>query len=273
MTNDLAFIALLAILGLAFGSFANVVIWRLPRGESLSTPASHCPSCETPIAWHDNVPIVSWLVLRGRCRHCSASIAVRYPLVEAGTAALWVAAGVAFGPTAQCITAAVFFYVLLLLAAIDLDTMRLPNRLVAVLAGIGLAGAVISEFSQVKLAPLAPATLFGGSPLASAVLGAVLAVVLTGGMAGAYHAIRGIQGFGMGDIKLLGAMGLFLGPYVLLALFFGSILGAVAGIAATRSSGSVLTKFPFGPYLAAGGVVTALVGAPLWGWYLGVLAG
>ncbi len=255
----------MTLFGLLFGSFANVVIWRVPRGESIARPGSHCPACDTPIAWYDNVPIVSWLVLRGRCRHCHEPIAVRYLLVEAVSGLLFGLAVLRFGATAQASVAAACFWLLLVLAAIDLDHMRLPNVLVALLAGIAALGAIASQMFDIALIPL---TYAGAShPLALALIGAALGIGLSGGVAALYGAVRRRRGLGMGDIKLLGALGLLLGPYVLLALFAGSILGLVAGLVAARGSRPSETRIPFGPWLALGGILVTLVGPAVWSWY------
>jgi len=264
----------LGLFGLLFGSFANVLIWRFPRGESVASPGSHCPVCEHPIRWYDNVPLVSWLVLRGRCRDCATPISPRYPLVELLSGLLWAAAGVRFGPSVQSLACVVLFYTLLVLTFIDLDTFRLPNAIVATLAIAGLFGAVASQLSGVPIAPLAAAgTGLLAQPLVSALLGASLGAGISGGIAGLYGLLRGRTGLGAGDVKLLGAMGLFLGPYVVLALFVGSVAGAVGGlIDAARSGESASThRVPFGPYLAFGGVVTALTGPAAWAWYLSLL--
>ena len=143
------------LFGLLFGSFANVVIWRLPRGESLSTPGSHCPSCETAIGWRDNVPVLSWVMLRGRCRSCAAPISARYPLVELTSGVLWLAMWAVFGPSLALGFAIAFVYLLMILSFIDLDTMRLPNQLVALLAVIGVAGVVVAQITGVLGGPAA----------------------------------------------------------------------------------------------------------------------
>ena len=267
---DALFLTALAVFGLVFGSFANVVIWRFPRGESLSHPDSHCPECNTPIIWRDNIPVLSWMLLRGRCRACDARISARYPLVELTSGALWVAAGLRFGMTAQAAWAVIFFYLLLILAFIDLDTMRLPNPLVMLLAATGLVGAVAAQVLNAAVVPLLGGALLGPSPIIAALLGALVcslpALVLSVLMA----AILKRPALGMGDVKLLGVIGIYLGAYGLLALFVGSLLGAVYGVAAgSRSSGR---QFPFGPALAAGAVIVALFGQQMWGWYLSLLA-
>jgi len=272
VTDSLAqilWLALLGVLGLVFGSFANVVIWRFPRGESLSSPPSHCPRCGHPIRWRDNIPVVSWLLLRGRCRDCGEPISARYPLVEAASGLLWVLAGVLYGISAQTGVAVFLFYLLLVLSMVDLDTMRLPNPLVALLASAGVAGVLISQVAGIPAAPLTPSSW---APLPAALIGAALGAGVSLAVASAYRAVRKATGFGMGDVKLLGALGLYFGAYVLMVLFFGSLIGAVAGIIFAASSKESLRRkrMPFGPMLALGAVVTAVFGPALWSWYLGL---
>jgi len=262
------------VFGLLFGSFANVVIWRFPRGENLSHPGSHCPVCDTPIAWYDNVPVVSWLVLRRRCRRCGTAIPWRYPAVELLSALLWVLAAYLFGPTVQTAAAIFFFYMLLILSFIDLDLRRLPNGLVGLLFGVGVVGVLISQLTSVAVLPL----LNGGDgvlgqPVVAASLGALTAAGVTLGIALVYERVRGQQGSGMGDVKLLAAIGLYLGLYALLALFLANVIGAVWGIVAARSKDASLREVsvPFGPFLAIASVVVAAFGAGAWSWYLGLL--
>ncbi len=262
------------LFGLLFGSFGNVVIWRLPRGESLSVPASHCPECNTPIAWHDNVPLVSWLVLLGRCRSCGSPISVRYPAVELMSGLLWMAAAIHFGLSWQTAVCIVFFYVLLLLAFIDIDTMRLPNQLVGLLAIIGAGSLAITQFTDITAAPLMP---LGQGLLSIPVVYALFGALISAGsvllIALIYSRVRGIEGFGMGDIKLLAVMGLFLGPYTLLVLLLGSVFGALYGVVASRGHDEGMRhKFPFGPFLALAAVVVTLAGVPFVAWYAGLLA-
>lgn len=261
------FLFALAGFGLLFGSFANVVIWRFPRGESLTSPPSHCPNCSAPIAWYDNVPVVSWFVLRGRCRSCGARISARYPLVEVSSGLLWVLAGLVFGMTGSAGFAVVLFYVLLILTFIDIDHKRLPNVLVGALGVVGLIGVIISQFTRVPLVPLvgiAGSGLFSQPWLVAAsglVLGGGVSLLITA----LYGMLRGKAGLGMGDVKLLGVLGLFLGPYVLMVLMVGSILGAVYGLCTSRRGGDLRSaRIPFGPFLAAGAVLTAAVGPGLW---------
>ena len=260
----------LGVFGLIFGSFANVLVWRVPRGESVVSPGSHCPACGHAIRPFDNVPFVSWMLLRARCRDCGAPIHWRYPLVELLSAVLWVLAGVVFGPTPRALVAVVLFYLLLVLSFIDLDVMRLPNVLVATVAGVGLAAAVASEATGVRLAPLLPPIPLGwlARPLPSALAGVALGAGLVGAIGAAYALVRHRAGFGMGDLKLAAAAGPFLGPYVLLALMFGSFFAVIGGVALALSKGEGPVgqrRFPFGPFLALGIVLTAVAGPTLHG--------
>lgn len=218
--------------GLVFGSFANVVIWRFPRGENLSHPDSHCPVCETPILWRDNIPVVSWLLLRGRCRSCGVPISPRYPIVELMSGALWVLAGLRFGMSAQTGFAVAFFYILLLLSWIDLDTMHLPNKLVGLLAVIGLAGAVFAQFSGIAAVPLIGQSLgWMTGPLPMAIGGALISAGPALLLSVVMGAILRRPALGMGDVKLLGVIGLFLGGYGVMSFFVGSMVGVVYSLA------------------------------------------
>lgn len=252
------------VLGSVFGSFANVVIWRLPRGESLVSPGSHCPQCDAPINWYDNVPVLSWLVLRGRCRACGGPISWRYPAVELASGALWAAAVLAWGVSLRALFGIALFYLSLILSAIDLDYRRLPNALVAALAAFGVLGIGLAVLGI----PACP--LVGSAAGPRAATSAVLGLLLGGGVplvaALVYERLRGRAGLGMGDVKLLAAYGLYLGPYVLMALFIGSLVGAVVGIA--RKGRARDAAIPFGPFLALGATVTALWGEPLLAAYL-----
>ncbi len=301
------FLVVLGVFGLLFGSFANVVIWRFPRGESLSHPGSHCPNCGHAVRWWDNIPVASWIVLRARCRDCGEPISIRYPAVELLSCALWVAAGAEFGFSLLTAWAVFFFYILLILAFIDLDLRRLPNALVALLAAAGALGAVVWQVTGVPAAPLVGAAEgWLASPIVAAAAGALAGAGLAGAIALVYALLRGRKGMGMGDVKLLGAMGLFMGLYVLLAFFLGNLLGALAAVAVAAwrrrqpagphgpalvfdedegsgpsaeprpaNGGSDMrhdpAAIPFGPFLAMAGVLTVLWGPAIWAWYLGLL--
>lgn len=260
------------LFGLLFGSFANVVIWRVPRGESIVSPGSHCPGCNKPIVWYDNIPVLSWLLLKGRCRACGQPISARYPIIEAASGVLFVTAAIVFGPTARGAFAAWFFWFLLVLTAIDIDCMRLPNPLVGALAILGVLGILYASMAGEAAVPLVGVAREGSfaSPAASAALGVALGAGLSLAVATAYGALRGKSGLGMGDVKLLGALGIFLGPYVLVALFLASVAGAIFGVLASRGGRLAEKRIPFGPWLALGGLMTAITGPAIVGWYLRV---
>jgi leader peptidase (prepilin peptidase)/N-methyltransferase len=236
------------MLGLAFGSFLNVVAYRLPRGESLAHPPSRCPSCGTRVKARDNVPVLSWLALRGRCRGCKTAISARYPLVEALTAALCVAVVLALGPDADALIGLAFILLLVPVAFIDLDHRIIPNKLTALGSVTALALTALVEPGDLPEHLLAAAGA-GGFLLAAA-------LAKPGGM-------------GMGDVKLAAVMGLFLGRAVAPALFVALIAGSLAGLAlmAHRRAGRGMT-IPFGPWLALGGVVGLFAGDAVVGWYL-----
>jgi leader peptidase (prepilin peptidase)/N-methyltransferase len=233
------------VLGAIVGSFLNVVAYRLPRHESLVTPASHCPKCDTPVRPYDNIPLLSWLLLRGHCRSCGASISVRYPLVEALTAALCVGAVLAHHTAAGIALSVVLILLLVPAALIDLEHRIIPNR-------ITLLGAVLALAIGLALDPAGePERLIAGLAAGGFLLLAALAY--PGGM-------------GMGDVKLVAVMGLFLGrsvaPAILIALFTGVLLG-VAVIARKGTREGRKTAIPFGPFLALGGLVAVFAGQQL----------
>jgi leader peptidase (prepilin peptidase)/N-methyltransferase len=246
------------LFGLLIGSFLNVVIWRLPRGESIVSPPSHCPSCDAEIAPYDNIPIVSWIVLRGRCRHCGAGISIRYPLVEAASAGLWVAMALRFGATWELPAYLVLVSALLALSLIDFDTFLLPNKIVypltvALVALLGLA-AILDDH---------------GADFVRALLGGLAAF----GFFLVVHLIAP-RGMGFGDVKLSFSLGVALGwiswGSVFVGLFLGFLLGAVVGVLliATKLR-SRRDHVPFGPFLAAGTVLGILFGQALLDLYLG----
>jgi leader peptidase (prepilin peptidase)/N-methyltransferase len=241
---------LAGVLGALIGSFLNVVAYRLPRGESVAAPRSRCPACETPIRALDNIPVLSWLLLRGRCRTCGEPISPRYPLVEAGTAVLCALVVVDKGVGWEALLGIVFVLLLVPIALIDLDTRRIPN----VLTGPGslAAIAIVAIFALDQL----PEHLIAGAAAGGFLL--VAAIVHPAGM-------------GMGDVKLAGMMGLFLGRAVAPAMFAGLIAGSLVGaliIARKGSKEGRKTAIPFGPYLAFGGLVGLFAGDAIVDWYL-----
>jgi leader peptidase (prepilin peptidase)/N-methyltransferase len=251
-TFDLLPVFLAAWLGACFGSFSNVLIYRLPRNLSVVGPRSFCPSCEKTVAWYDNIPVFSWLLLRGRCRHCSSPISIRYLLVElAGSAC--VLAGVArFGFTIDGLSASLFLIILLDIAIIDWRHMVIPHTLTV---GGMVIGLVLS--------------LFGNPALPSAMLGAVIGggVILT--VSYGYKLVRGVVGMGGGDVMLMALVGVFLGPWgVPAVLFGGALFGTLYAVTAGRGRLTGAAKLPFGTFLAAAAVVVLMFGGDIFAWYL-----
>jgi leader peptidase (prepilin peptidase)/N-methyltransferase len=235
-------VTLAGVLGAIFGSFLNVVAYRLPRHESLIAPASHCPSCGTPVRPYDNIPILSFLLLRGRCRSCAARISVRYPLVEALTAALCAGAVLAHSSASEIALSVALILVVVPAALIDLQARIIPNTLTAL-------GAVVALALGLALDP-------GGEPQR----------LIAGAAAGGFLLLAALAypgGMGMGDVKLAAVIGLFLGraaaPAILIALLCAVLAGAVivarAGVREGRK-----TAVPFGPFLAFGAIVATFVG-------------
>jgi len=271
------YLVCLGAFGLVFGSFANVLIWRVPRAESIVSPPSHCPNCGHDVRWYDNIPVVSWLVLRGKCRDCAAPISPRYPVIELASGGLWVIAGLVWGFSPATPLAIAFLYLLLVLSAIDLDTRRLPTPLVWALAVAAAVAAVAAQVTGLPFGPLAGVAASGwfAQPVVVAAVGFAAGAGTSMLIAMIYRALRGVDGLGFGDVRLLGAMGLVLGPYVLLAYALGNILGVLVAVPQAllaRKGGPLSARsIPFGPFLALGGVLTVLWGSAMWTWYLGVL--
>ncbi len=219
--------------GAVVGSFANVCIHRLPRGASVVHPGSHCPACGAAIAFYDNVPLVSWLVLRGRCRGCGAPIRVRYPAVELLVALLFLAAGLLYGPTLVAASAAILSAACVILAATDLEARTLPDEVTFSTLGCGLLLAALRDHAA--RSPDRPSAFrFAESHFFEALLGAFLGAVFLEGVRRAYARLRGQEGMGGGDVKMLAMAGAFTGPAgVFFTLLFASLAGtALAGGAA-----------------------------------------
>jgi leader peptidase (prepilin peptidase) / N-methyltransferase len=237
-------IAFAGALGLLVGSFLNVVVHRLPRGESLARPRSRCPSCETQIAAYDNVPVVSWLLLRGRCRHCGAAIAARYPALELATGLGFAAVVAVRGYDETLLLELPFAAMLIAVAAIDLEHRIVPNRILLPLAVWALAAWAIVDTGFL------PEALAAGAGAFAFLLLAALA----------YPA-----GMGMGDVKLAGVVGLYLGLAVVPALLAAFAAGSAVGIAIVAREGARARKkgVPFAPFLALGGFAGLLAGDEL----------
>jgi leader peptidase (prepilin peptidase)/N-methyltransferase len=245
-----ALAAVVFLPALAIGSFLNVVAARVPLRRSVVHPPSACPSCDTPIAWYDNVPVVSWFVLRGRCRNCDAAIPWKYPAVELAAALLVAGCFLEFGLTAEAVVASFFCAVLVVLSVIDVERFVIPNRIV-------LPSAAIVLVAQTAIDP-SPEWLIGG--LAAAAFLFLLALAYPAGM-------------GMGDVKLALLLGFMLGRTVPVALMIGTIAALVPSVVLLARHGKAARKIkiPFGPFLALGGVVALFAGQYLLDAYLGVL--
>jgi len=244
---NVEFAAVVLAPGLAVGSFLNVVAARLPLKRSIVSPGSACPSCETPIAWYDNVPLVSYALLRGRCRHCRVSISWRYPAVEAATAVLVACCALKFGFSWDFLVAAAFCAVLVAISATDLERRIIPNRLV-------LPATVVLLAAQTVLHPSVEWIVAG---LAAAAFFLIASLAYPGGM-------------GMGDVKLALLLGVVLGRTVPVALMLGMLSALVPSIVLLAKHGKAGRKMtiPFGPFLALGGVVALFLGNPILDWYL-----
>jgi leader peptidase (prepilin peptidase)/N-methyltransferase len=244
--------ALVALLGLAIGSFLNVVIWRVPRGESVAHPPSHCPSCDNPISPRDNIPVVSWLLLRGKCRHCGNPISIRYPLVELGTAGLFLAFAVHFGLHADLPAYLYLAAVGVSLAMIDIDLQRLPDVLTLPSYPIALALFVLPAvryhaWHEYLHALIGMAALF------------------------AFYFIVWFlypAGMGFGDVKLAGVVGIYLAwlgwGQLVVGAFAAFVVGSVVSIAIVAfKDGGRKTKVPFGPFMLIGLLIGVFAGHDL----------
>jgi leader peptidase (prepilin peptidase) / N-methyltransferase len=238
-------IALAMLGGLIAGSFLNVVAYRLPLGESLVAPASRCTSCGTPIRPYDNIPVLGWVLLRGRCRACHAAISARYPIVEGVTAALAIAVVVVKHSAYEITLGLVLVAVLVPITLIDYDRRIIPNK-------ITLPASVSAVVIGLALDP----SKVPGQLIAGAAAGGFLLV----------FALAYPKGMGMGDVKLAAMIGLFLGPAVAVALLAGVLAATLAGAVIMGRVGVAQgrkTAIPFGPFLAFGAIVGLLVGSPI----------
>jgi leader peptidase (prepilin peptidase) / N-methyltransferase len=275
--TDPALVLAAAAFGLAIGSFLNVVIHRLPRmmenewkaqcaelsGEAavapgprynLVVPRSHCPHCNSPLRVRDNIPVVSWLLLRGKCAHCGNRISARYPIVELLTAVLSAVVAFRFGFTPATLLALVFTWTLIALTFIDADTTLLPDDLTLPLLWLGLGANVVGTFV----------------PLKDAVIGAIAGYLALWSVYWLFKLATGKEGMGYGDFKLLAALGAWMGwkallPVVLLSSLVGALVGIVLIILARRGRE---IPIPFGPYLAAAGFIVLVAGDAFTHWFV-----
>jgi leader peptidase (prepilin peptidase)/N-methyltransferase len=241
-----------ALFGAVIGSFLNVCVHRLPRGASIVWPASACPACRRELSWRENIPVVSYIFLGGRCRTCRAPISARYPIIEALTAAMFGLAWWWYGPGPLVVSRLLFGCALIVLFAIDLEHHLLPNV-------ITLPGIVIGFLLSFINPPGWRASLLG-----ILLGGGVLFLIAEG-----YYRFRREEGLGMGDVKMLGMIGAFLGwRLMLLSLMLASVAGSIIGVALIISGrGSMKYALPFGTFLAIGAAFSAAVGQPIIDWY------
>lgn len=248
-------VLLLAALGLIVGSFLNVCIHRLPRGESLIQPGSHCPACRAPIRWFDNIPVLSYVWLGGRCRACRARIPPKYPLVEVATMGLFLAHYAVLGWQPVLAVRLVFSAALVVLFVIDLEHQLLPNRVTLPGIAAGLAASLVTTPGW-----------------RSALAGVLLGGGLLWAVGEIYFRVRHEEGLGMGDVKMLAMVGAFLGwQQVLVTLMVGSLLGSLVGLGVIAAGrGTMKYALPYGTFLAIGATVASLGGDAMVAWYVGL---
>jgi leader peptidase (prepilin peptidase) / N-methyltransferase len=250
------FLALVAVFGLIIGSFLNVCIVRWPAQESVVRPRSRCPQCGKRIAWYDNIPVVSWLLLRARCRQCGLPIPWRYPAVEATTAAIWLLSAAYYGLSVEALRAALFGTILLGIAVSDAREYIIPDEFSVGGTGLGIALALVG----------------GALPWPQAVLGAAVGFVLLWLVALGGSKMFGQDAMGGGDIKMMAMIGAFLGwPGVLLTLFLGAALGTLIFLPLKVLGRDKLV--PFGIFLALGAVACWIAGPAIITWYRGMIVG
>lgn len=280
--------AIFFIFGLAFGSFANVCIWRIPRKEEVALKPSHCPNCAVPIKWHQNIPVVSYLLLRGRCSHCRKNISWQYPLVELAGGLLFVIAYLKFGLDWRLAGYLPFLWILLVISAIDFRHYIIPDLLSLPGIGLGLAFGLVGTFMPTfNLSVFGYDDIFAVWPWLDSLMGLLLGGGLIWLSAWGGEKIFKQEAMGGGDIKLAAFIGAFMGwQAVLIALFLSFLLGTLAGVPllllgklkkttevfeGTSQAQPAKAMVPFGPFLAMGALIALLAGKTLWGVYTTLL--
>jgi leader peptidase (prepilin peptidase)/N-methyltransferase len=245
------------LLGMAVGSFLNVCIYRLPRSVSLIHPRSMCPSCQAKIAFYDNVPVASYVWLRGRCRHCGTAISLRYPLVELISGLFAVAVFGRYGLSWESLFVYALVAALLVITFIDIDHQIIPDMITYPGIGIGFLASFVLSYITYK------------ESLAGIILGGGMLLLIAWG----YYLLTKREGIGGGDIKLLAMIGAFLGwKGVIFTIFVGSAIGtAVGGVLALRMESGRRLPIPFGPFLSVGALLFLFFGPQIIGWYVQIL--
>jgi leader peptidase (prepilin peptidase) / N-methyltransferase len=246
---------LVALFGLVIGSFLNVCIYRLPRDQSVVWPASRCTTCGRALSWYENVPVVSYLALRGNCRTCGEHISIMYPIIEAVTALTFVAVYAVFGLSLLLAIRLVFAAAMIVLFVIDLEHQILPNEITLPGIGIGLLASVVAP-----------------PGLRDAAIGVVVGAGLLWLIAWGYERLRKVEGLGFGDVKMLAMIGAFLGwKLMLLTLVAASLVGSLfAGVLLAAGRAGTQSKLPLGTFLALAAVPVSLVGDVVVAWYVGL---
>ncbi|UCG74939.1 MAG: prepilin peptidase [Gemmatimonadota bacterium] len=255
MTVETLFYVTAGLLGAALGSFMNVCIYRLPHGESVVRPRSFCPGCGKEITARDNIPVLSWLFLRGRCRQCGERISFQYPLVELATIGIWLGMALGYGPTLRALAGAIFFTLLLSIAITDARHYLIPDELSIGGLASGLALAVLTEL------------VTGVPTILASVAGAALGFLLLLGVGLIGDWVFKKPAMGGGDMKMMAMIGAYLGPVgAVLTIFLGALAGSLIFGPISLRTGKMV---PFGVFLALGGAVTFLLGDALIDWYRG----
>ncbi len=250
MSADIVPLAIVALFGAMLGSFLNVLILRLPKDESIVFPGSHCPRCQAAIAWYDNIPILSWIILGGKCRHCRESISVQYPIIEIATALMWTAAAWYYGVNVLGLTAALFGTILLGIAITDARHYLIPDEYT-------LGGLVLGLLLSYR---------GGWDGVLQAVIGAAVGFLLLYGVAVAGAKMFGKEAMGGGDIKMMAMVGTFVGwKGVLLTIFGGSLLGTLVFVPLSLKQKRLV---PFGIFLAAAAGLVFVFGEQIVDWYM-----
>lgn len=269
MPPEILIPASIFVFGAMIGSFLNVCIYRMPLDESLVFPASHCTGCRASIRFYDNIPIISWFVLFGKCRHCKSPISFQYPLVEILNASGFLYLYVRYGLTAQTVFYGLFFSALLVITFIDLHHRIIPDRISLPGIGAGLLGSIFIPM----VFPLSTMRLGVPPGFLDALVGSALGFVIFYIIAKASPKIFGQEGMGGGDIKLIAMIGAFLGwKEMLLTIMLGSLAGSIVGIflmIVFRTGRKYAV--PFGPFLSLGALMSLFWGTPMIDWYLYVL--
>ena len=253
--TDLTFVVGVGVIGLLIGSFLNVCIYRLPKGETILWGRSHCQGCGRQIRAWENIPVLSWLLLRGRCSGCRASIAIQYPVVELMTGLIFAGLAWQFGPTLLLLSRLIFAAAMVVLFTVDLNERILPDAITLPGIAVGLG------FS-----------LFLPPGIRDAIIGAVACSLVLWGVGEAMTRILGKDALGFGDVKMMAMMGAFLGwQLTIVALFLASVLGSIGGVTLVAVTGNRGYLIPLGSFLAIGALAAVAVGEPLIGWYVGRL--